>query len=66
MNSTDFGIAFNDIPPRYIRPPQTCYTCNTVFRPDERFVITYDNGISVCECPTCKQILICEGEPNDD
>lgn len=67
MNPIDFGVAFNDIPPTYVRPAQRCETCMRVFRPDERFVITYfEDGVSVCECPFCKTICVCEGEPNDN
>lgn len=65
MSITDYGIAFNSIPPTYKRPPQICGNCGRVFRPDERFVITYDDAVSVCECPFCKTVLICEGEPNE-
>lgn len=58
MDITNYGIAFNDIPSYYIRSPKTCLNCKTTFKPDERYVIAYDNGIYACECPTCKQILL--------
>lgn len=65
MSMINYGIAFDSIPPTHKRPPQTCENCGRVFRPDERFVITYYNAISVCECPFYNTILICEGEPNE-
>ena len=65
MSIINYGIAFDSISPTYKRPPQTCGNCGRVFRPDERFVITYDDAISVCICPFCNTVLICEGEPNE-